>query len=289
MAFSGALVKKSVDQTAADYSAGVVLTWDAETYDVGGWHDTGSNTSRLTVPSGVTHVRLMGQVTISSIAANTVVYLLVSSSNGATTLPIIGPRVLNGGDYQVQLQSGPLAVTAGDYFEMTLFTVGDASVTINSTLSFFSIEAIENFSGALVKKAATQTTADYSAGAVVTWDTEVLDVGGWHDTGSNTSRLTVPSGVNYVRVTANVTISLLTANADAYFMIIKNGDTNAATRYVNMPVAIEDTSQTDARCNLCSGPLAVTAGDYFEVYLIMTGDSSVSLLDNSYFSIEKLQ
>lgn len=288
MAFSGALVKKAADQTTANFSSATAITWDTETYDVGGWHDTGSNTSRLTVPSGVTHVRLTGQVALNLIANSSVVYLQITTSNGATTLPIIGPRTVSSGDQQLHVSSGPLAVSAGDYFELVITIVGDTSVTLNSALSYFSIEAIENFSGALVKKAATQTTADYSAGAVVTWDTEVLDVGGWHDTGSNTSRLTVPSGVNYVRVAANITVSLLTANADAYFMIVKDGDTAAATRYRGLPVQLEDTAQTDARANLVSGPIAVTAGQYFEVYLILTGDSSVSLLDYSYFAIEKL-
>jgi hypothetical protein len=259
MAFSGALVKKAVDQTTANFTAAfTALTWDTETYDVGGWHDTGSNTSRLTVPSGVTHVKLTGCVGISSITGTASLYLAVFKNGDAVAgtrsvnLPVVGPLVMANGDYQLPLVSGPLAVTPGDYFELVVFIVGDSSVTVTAGQSFFAIEAIENFSGAMAKKAADQTAANYSANAVITWDTDALDVGGWHDTGSNTSRLT------------------------------------AATRHVNLPVMLQDSGGTEAYINLVSGPLAVSAGDYFEVRLLTSGDASVTVEDHSWFAIEKL-
>jgi hypothetical protein len=294
MAFSGALVKKSADQTLANFSAGAVITWNTETYDVGGWHDTGSNTSRLTVPSGVTHVRITGQLAATSVANATASYIWVIK-NGDTAaatrninLPIAGPAYIDGGAHFVNIVSGPLAVTPGDYFELFYIIPGDASLTIDANRSWFAIEAIENFSGAMAKKAADQTTADYSAGPVVAWDTDALDVGGWHDTGSNTSRLTVPSGVNYVRVTANIGVTSLLANADVLAWIEKNGDNNAATRHVNLPSRLQDSPEVEAYVNLVTGPLAVVAGDYFEVRLLTTGDASVTLQDFSWFAIEKL-
>jgi hypothetical protein len=295
MAFSGALVKKAADQTTANFTAAfTALTWDTETYDVGGWHDTGSNTSRLTVPSGVTHVKLTGCVGISSITGTASLYLAVFKNGDAVAgtrainLPLVGPLVMANGDYQLSLVSGPLAVSSGDYFELVVLIVGDSSVTVTAGQSYFAIEAIENFSGAMAKKAADQTAANYSANAVITWDTDALDVGGWHDTGSNTSRLTVPSGVSYVRVTACVGVTSLAANADTYAWIEKNGDNNAATRHVNLPVMLQDSGGTEAYINLVSGPLAVSAGDWFEVRLLTSGDASVTVEDHSWFAIEKL-
>jgi hypothetical protein len=295
MAFSGALVKKAADQTTANFTAAfTALTWDTETYDVGGWHDTGSNTSRLTVPSGVTHVKLTGCVGISSITGTASLYVAVFKNGDAVAgtrainLPLVGPLVMANGDYQLPLVSGPLAVSSGDYFELVVLIVGDSSVTVTAGQSFFAIEAIENFSGAMAKKAADQTTANYSANAVITWDTDALDVGGWHDTGSNTSRLTVPSGVTYVRVTACVGVTSLAANADTYAWIEKNGDNNAATRHVNLPVMLQDSGGAEAYINLVSGPLAVSAGDWFEVRLLTSGDASVTVEDHSWFAIEKL-
>lgn len=297
MAFSGALAKKSTDQTTADFTAAfTALTWDAEEYDVGGWHDTGSNTSRLTVPSGVTHVKLTGAVGISEITGGSSAVYLGITKNGDTSaatrwinMPLAGPLVMSGGDYQISCATGPIAVSEGDYFELMIIVTSDTSVTVTAGQSFFAIEAVENFSGAMAKKAADQTTADYSAGAVITWDTDALDVGGWHDTGSNTSRLTVPSGISYVRVYANISVTSLDANADTYAWIEKNGDNNVATRHVNLPIGLADSPTTEAYINLVSGPLAVVEGDYFEVRLLTTGDSSVTVEDFSWFAIEKLK
>jgi hypothetical protein len=49
--FSGASVGSSSDQTIANttYTA---LTWNTETFDVGGYHDNATNNSRITIPSG---------------------------------------------------------------------------------------------------------------------------------------------------------------------------------------------------------------------------------------------
>jgi hypothetical protein len=297
MAFSGALVKKGSDQTTANFTAGfTALTWDTETFDVGGWHDTGSNTSRLTVPSGVTHIKLTGAVGIADITGSTSAVYLVVYKNGDTNvatryvnMPLVGPLVMSGGDYQISLASGPLAVTPGDWFELMILVTSDTSVTVTAAQSFFAIEAVENFSGAMVRKAADQTAADYSAGPVITWDTDVLDVGGWHDTGSNTSRLTVPSGVRYVRVYANIGANNIDANNDVYVWIEKNGDNNAATRHVNLPVGLVNTlGLLEGYVNLVSPPLAVVAGDYFEIRLLIPGDAAVTVKDFSWFAIEKL-
>jgi hypothetical protein len=164
----------------------------------------------------------------------------------------------------------------------------DTSVTVTAAQSFFAIEAVENFSGAMAKKSADQTAANYSAGPVITWNTDALDVGGWHDTGSNTSRLTVPSGVSYARVYANIGVTGIDPNNDTYAWIEKNGDNNAATRHVNLPVGLVNTAGTEAYINLVSPPLAVVAGDYFEVRLLIQGDASVTVEDFSWFAIEKL-
>lgn len=297
MAFSGALVHKAANQTGANFTTATAITWDSESYDVGGWHDTGSNTSRMTVPSGVTHVRLSARVTIDVLAGGATVFAWIAKNGdtNAATRRINMPsamRYMASGAAHMTLHSGPLEVTAGDYFELYVLIAGDTSVTFYGGTDdpcWLSIEAIENFSGAMVKKAADQTTADYSAGAVVTWDTDVVDVGGWHDTGSNTSRLTVPSGVSFVRLTASVNFSSVASAADCYVYVIKDGDNVAATRHVNLPIVLMDgIGLTDYYTNLISGPIAVAAGTYFEVMVSIPADSSVTLEDHSWCAIEKL-
>jgi hypothetical protein len=290
-----ALVYKSANEAAVNFQTAAAVTFNTEAYDTSSWHDTGSNTSRLTVPSGVTHVRLSARVTLQALGVGMGVEIYITK-NGDTNIatnrinmPFI-MEAIGATENHYHLWSGPLAVTPGDYFELVVLSSGDNSVTVQGTTDgcWFAIEEIENFSGAMVKKAADQTAANYSAGSIVTWDTEVLDVGGWHDTGSNTSRLTVPSGVSTVRVTAGIAVTSLLANAEAYVLMIKNGDTNAATRAINLPVAEEDSSAVIAFMQLSSGPLAVSPGDYFEIWPLIPGDASITIEDYSWFAIEKL-
>ena len=293
MAFSGCMVRKSANQTTANYGAGAIVTWDAEAFDVGGWHDAVSNTSRLTVPSGVSYVRVTANALIDQIGSgfDAFMYVIKNGDDGATrhvNLPYV-MEDSTAGTYHLNLASGPIAVSAGDYFEVVLNLSGDNSVTLWGNGSWFAIEALDSFSGCLVKKAADQTTADYSTDAAISWDTDVIDVGGWHDTGADTSRLTVPSGVSYVRLSAAVCLSSLATNTDVWIWATKNGDNVAETRHVNLPVTHEDSpSSTSQYLNFLSGPISVSAGDYFELRLHAIGDASVTFEDFSWFAIEKI-
>lgn len=48
--FNGAMVKKSADQTAANYSTELAITWDAEVYDTNAWHNL-TSTVTITIAS----------------------------------------------------------------------------------------------------------------------------------------------------------------------------------------------------------------------------------------------
>jgi len=49
--FAGCRLFNTTDQTIANATA-TAVTWNSETFDVGGYHSTSSNTSRITIPSG---------------------------------------------------------------------------------------------------------------------------------------------------------------------------------------------------------------------------------------------
>ena len=49
--FTGCSLTKSADQTISN-SSNTILTWDQESFDVGGFHDNVTNNSRITIPSG---------------------------------------------------------------------------------------------------------------------------------------------------------------------------------------------------------------------------------------------
>lgn len=293
--FQGALVKKSVDQTAANYTTATVLTFDTDVYDTLGFHDTSSNTSRLTVPSGVTKVRLSGQVGVSSSTANERITLDVLK-NGAVFSP----------GYPVQtaetaattrfanLSSAIIDVSAGDYFELRLTQTTDASITIEEEQTWFCIEVIgnsqaalaTNFAGCLVTKAADQTGANYTTATAITWDSEGYDTHGFHSTSANTSRITIPAGVTKVRFQGCVTVTNNTADQFAFLEIQKNGSVS----YLGYTTHNTEVGSTTIRNHITSPVLNVSAGDYFELFLQVEADITVDVLANrSWFACEVIE
>lgn len=133
--FSGALVKKTATQSLSA-STNALVTWDAEEYDDGGWHSTTTDTSRMTVPSGVTRVRLAARISRDNITDQLVVNIL---KNGADAIGMPWSDTENSGTDSVSVASAVVAVTAGDYFEVQAYT-NNASVV--QTTSWFSIEKV---------------------------------------------------------------------------------------------------------------------------------------------------
>jgi hypothetical protein len=141
-AFRGALVKKSADQTAANYTTITAVAWDAETYDVGGWHDNSTNNSRMTVPSGVTRVRFGACIAYANMTADTWILLSVRKNGSATYDGNPTHQAETGGTNGFCTVAGPvIEVTAGDFFELFLQVETDTSIDITAARSWFSIEA----------------------------------------------------------------------------------------------------------------------------------------------------
>jgi len=119
----------------ATNTAGTVITngvWNkvpmpTEDYDTDGIHDTAVNTSRVVVPAGVTQVKILGQG-FSSGAGSCLRYARLLK-NGAVTVAYLGGMTATVGGRN--LSSGKLNVTAGDYFELELYTAvaGDSLST----------------------------------------------------------------------------------------------------------------------------------------------------------------
>lgn len=140
--FQGALVKKAADQLTANYTTATAIAWDAETYDTSGWHDTVTNNSRLTVPGGVTKVRLCANIAVAANTANTW-SILDFRKNGSITFDGTCALLAETGatTNNMSLTSPVLEVVGGDYFETFFQTQSDTSITITATRSNFSIES----------------------------------------------------------------------------------------------------------------------------------------------------
>lgn len=143
---------------------------------------------------------------------------------------------------------------------------------------------LPSFRGALVKKAADQTTANYTAGAAVAWDAETYDTDSIHDNSTNNSRLTVPSGVTKVRLNATVVIDLVTTGLYTTLIIRKNGSNayDGAGSCINLA-----DNFNVGRLNVTTAVLSVSSGDYFEAYVLIQTDTSVTIVAaQSSFSME---
>lgn len=128
------------------------------------------------------------------------------------------------------------------------------------------------FNGALVTLAANQNTANYTAGAMVPFDSETYDTDGWHDNATNNSRLTVPSGVTKVNVWATIRVTSGTAGDLLQANLAQNGTTlYTADRPLFDSAGI-------AVSNIFFGGVPCVAGDYFELQITISSDTSVTVV-----------
>lgn len=275
--YRGAVVNKSTGQAVSSNTT-TVLTFDQEIHDIGGWHDNSVNNSRLTVPSGISLVRLTGNIEAPSSSTQ---LLIAVQKNGAGFAGQYNCDV----EYStsrvrfVNSVSAPIAVTAGDYFEQTVFN-GSAQTIPASNNVWFSIEELSaNLKYCLLGRSTNQSISSGTT-TPISWDTETVDTDNWHD-GTNPTRVTVPAGVNYVRITANIQTSS-TLN-QVVLSVIKNGNTFVgATSYDN------DTSGQDF-LNLCTAIIPVSPGDYFELTIFSASSRTVTAGTNTWLSIEEVQ
>lgn len=275
MAFDGVRATNSANLTAQNYTTATAITFNTDTFDTNSWHNIGSNTSRITIPSGVTYVQLFAAIYLTS-ATSAEVHTVEIRKNGSVLVPACKHTNLVASSTApiIHLSTPPLPCVAGDYFEVFVTVAADTSVTL-TTDSFFSAMAYpitrSSYSGAVVKKAADQTTADYTTLTTLAFDAEDHDTDSYHDNATNNSRLTIPSGVDYVNVMLNVAAALVTVSTTAFGKIMKNGSVIASGTW-NTAAASNDPAGW-----LQTGPIAVTAGDYFEGQYQLTGDSSITI------------
>lgn len=137
----GAVVKKSADQTAADYSTATAVAWNAEISDTDTIHNNATNNTRLTVPSGVTRVRLKANLELANVTADT--WTKIKIRKNAAAFDGQGTASVETGDTTVYInaESAEVTVVGGDYFDVTLQTE-DTSIDVVAAGSWFAMEII---------------------------------------------------------------------------------------------------------------------------------------------------
>jgi hypothetical protein len=271
---SGALLTKSALQAIATGTAELV-TWNTEVYDRGEWHSTVTNTGRLTIPSGVSLIRVISN------AECTAEPNIRHQKNGADVTGMGFTDTLNTGNHYVNICSAPLAVVAGDYIETWLGITGGGDLNAAEETWFAIEELDETTKYALVTKTGTQSigATTYTS---LTFNSEIVDTDGFHDNVTNNTRLTVPAALDgkVVRLCANAAGGSVIDQLA--LRIVKNG---VVTR--GLPLRDSETSGVEF-VNLASAPIIVATGDYFEVQAYFGTATTVPVEEYVWFSIEEV-
>jgi hypothetical protein len=261
---SGVLVYHDTNQNV---SAGADVLWNSESYDSASYHDVGSNTEKLTIPSGVSLGRVIVGATDNN--SNAAVIYKGGASFAGTTLSSV--------DDAGNSASAIVAVSATNYFTVRNIAAGAHQFNAYSWMAFEPISASQKY--ALVQKTATQSIL-ISTTTTITFDTEVADTDAFHDNSSNNSRLTVPSGVSRVRVSGSVEATA--QSTQAVLTMLKGG---AAVRG-GFAKDTETTSSTTI--SAVSAIFAVSPGEYFEMQYFVGTARTVQNSDRTWFQIEEV-
>lgn len=276
-----------------NWTTRTAIPWDTEQFDTNTFHDSGSNT-RLTIPSELNgyYVVVLASVAITSISGNSDLYISKNGSldfDGASGFKTDPGADGSASSVFLQCRTQPIQVSTGDYFEAHLFSESDNNITPVTEQSSFAIYVVgPSITGCLVKNASDLTAQNYSAGGVVNWGSEVYDSSSLHDTGSNTSRITIPAGLNGRTgiLKANIRLSSVSLNISPAVFIAKNGSFLTVWLGEGRQLAKSGGGSAAVPVEAESQPIVLSTGDFFEA-VISCGDTSVTLdAAASSFSLE---
>jgi hypothetical protein len=271
----GALVKLSADSGNTFFNFDI-LAWDAEVYDTAAYHDNVTNNSRLTIPVGangkVGLVKFSADFAYSGGLKDDSALIRKNAATDSAQPTKLNQATLT--DAFTQAISKPITLATADFFTV----LQHITAIRKSARQTFGIQIFSSFTGAVVKKSADQTSANYSTPAVIAWNTEDIDTNTIHDTVTNNSRLTVPPALNgkWAIISASVTMggSTFTANSDVSLNISKNGGQSydgfgGQSRQLG-------SSYSHASIQAYTQPVLLVTGDYYEAELY-SGDTSVTV------------
>lgn len=160
-----------------------------------------------------------------------------------------------------------------------------AAGTVNVSTGFY-INSIRPGTGAKATQTSAGTTLTTGTWTTLLFDGEVFDSNSHHSTSTNTDRLVVPAGINFVRLCGVISYA---ANATGIrqALIQKNGTTTIA--WTNC-VTVGASGST--RIYVDTGPISVTPGDYFVLQGYQNSGGNLSTTFggsyDTWFSIEVL-
>lgn len=285
----GAIVRKSANPANFDPDPVVTLTYDEEVLDNVGFHDNVTNNQRITVPAEHNGKLAMVMAFVRP-TSYTGTYLSVTikhfdSSDVLKRQSENRSRQGGGSSGNQSSVLGPVLLAAGDYFTVDMLAAGDSSVSMEANQCRFSLLILDDYinGSVLLKKASNLTAQNLTAGAAITFDTEVFDTNGFHDNGSNTELITIPSGVEYVIAFGQVSLSSVDASV-LHVVSLEHQDSGGTLIRGWQQRIVNPT--TVCRGNVCSGLIQVTAGERIRLTTSVATDTSVTIdADQTYLGL----
>jgi hypothetical protein len=128
--FSGCSLRSTVDVIVANATT-VVVNFNTEDFDVDGYHDTGSNTNRITIPSGKTGYFLLTWTL--RYQANATGYRNVNLLKNNSAFKQMSFGANEGGDATTVTSTQIVYAVPGDYFHLTAFQNSGSSLELGGS------------------------------------------------------------------------------------------------------------------------------------------------------------
>lgn len=143
-AFSGALVYQSAAQSISN-NTWTSLQYAAEAFDTAGYHDTATNNTRLTVPTGGDGLaRILANVGFESLTDENTRGCRVLKNGTDVLAETRWGRACSADQHGIAVETIDSAA-AGDYYEIQAFHLrGSAANTVADRRYFFAIMVLEN-------------------------------------------------------------------------------------------------------------------------------------------------
>lgn len=258
----GALVKLTSDVN--NINGGVILSWEVEEYDTDDIWTISPNPERLTVPSGVTKVRVSWGMEMTFATSIETLFVSVRKNGvdvqgGGNSNYTVGTGGFS--DRALNSSSAILEVNAGDYFTIRVNYSNTVDDNIQAAVgTYFALEIVERTPPRALLKIFTSQQITENTPTVLNWDAATYDPESLF-TITQPSVLDIPANAVKARLRAAVRWE---SNASGYRRIrfLKNGsphfdgnavDTRAAVGGIETEVVIQ------------TPVLDVIQGDEFEV------------------------
>lgn len=125
-----------------------------------------------------------------------------------------------------------------------------------------------SFAGCSLYKSATQNLTN-NAATTITFNSELIDVGGYHDTATNTSRITIPSGkAGYYSITAKVSFLANATGIRVVYIYLNGANINNAARSI--------VSANENEAVITTQLYSAAVADYFEIIVYQNSGSTLT-------------